>query len=203
MLEIIIATKNKGKIKEFYKYAEQYDFEARFISMEEVGVNIDVVEDGETFIDNALKKAVEIGKLTGKITMADDSGLAIDFMDGGPGVYSARFLGEDTSSEYKNNHIIDLMKDVPQEERGARFVSAIATYMPDGTKFTNEAYMEGKIATEPKGENGFGYDPIFMANDGNGKTNGQLSLDEKTSISHRGKALKVAIKELKEYLNGN
>lgn len=190
MEQIIFATKNKGKIKEVKSIL--HDFEV--ISMEEAGITLEVIEDGKTFIENAVKKAKEISKVTGKITMADDSGLEIDFLDKKPGVYSARYLGENTPYIEKNNHILHLMENVPEQKRSARFVCAIATAFPNGKVLTTQSTIEGLIAHEIKGENGFGYDPIFFVPE-KGKTTAELSPEEKNNISHRGKALKK-MKEL-------
>ena len=162
--------------------------------MEEACVAVEVIEDGKTFTENAIKKATEISKITGKITMADDSGLEIDFLDKKPGVYSARYLGENTPYIEKNNHILHLMENVPEQKRSARFVCAIATAFPNGKIVTTQSTIEGLIAHEIKGENGFGYDPIFLVPE-KGKTTAELSPEEKNAISHRGKALKK-MKEL-------
>ena len=186
MQQMIFATKNKGKIKEIKAILSDLPLEV--LSMEEAGITIDVVEDGATFEENALKKAVEIAKISGKLTMADDSGLEIDFLDGKPGVYSARYLGENTPYTEKNAHILSLLKEVPQQKRGARFVSVIAAAFPDGKTLTTEGVIEGRIGYEIKGENGFGYDPIFFVQE-KGKTTAQLSTEEKNAISHRARAL--------------
>ncbi len=190
MEQIIFATKNKGKIKEVKSILHEFEI----ISMEEACVAMEVIEDGKTFIENAIKKATEISKITGKITMADDSGLEIDFLDKKPGVYSARYLGENTPYIEKNNHILHLMENVPEQKRSARFVCAIATAFPNGKIVTTQSTIEGLIAHEIKGENGFGYDPIFFVPE-KGKTTAELSPEEKNAISHRGKALKK-MKEL-------
>ena len=190
MEQIIFANKNKGKIKEVKSILHEFEI----ISMEEACVAVEVIEDGKTFTENAIKKATEISKITGKITMADDSGLEIDFLDKKPGVYSARYLGENTPYIEKNNHILHLMENVPEQKRSARFVCAIATAFPNGKIVTTQSTIEGLIAHEIKGENGFGYDPIFFVPE-KGKTTAELSPEEKNAISHRGKALKK-MKEL-------
>ena len=190
MEQIIFATKNKGKIKEVKSILHEFEI----ISMEEACVAVEVIEDGKTFTENAIKKATEISKITGKITMADDSGLEIDFLDKKPGVYSARYLGENTPYIEKNNHILHLMEIVPEQKRSARFVCAIATAFPNGKIVTTQSTIECLIAHEIKGENGFGYDPIFFVPE-KGKTTAELSPEEKNAISHRGKALKK-MKEL-------
>ena len=183
-MEMIFATKNKGKIKEVKQILSNFDI----ISMEDAGVTIDVIEDGKTFMENAIKKASEIAKISGKITIADDSGLEIDFFDGKPGVHSARYLGENTPYIEKNTHILNEMKEVPEEKRSARFVCAIAAVFPNGKILTAQDTIEGIIASEIKGKNGFGYDPIFFVPE-LGKTTAELSPEQKNTISHRGKAL--------------
>ena len=192
METIIFATKNKGKIREIN--AILADMDVNIVSMEDAGIHIDVVEDGTTFEENAMKKAVEIMEASGKITLADDSGLEIDYLDKAPGVYSARFLGEDTPYPEKFKVILEKLKDVPEEKRTARFVSCIAAAFPDGRKLLSYDTVEGRIAYEAKGENGFGYDPIFYVPE-KGKHMAELSPEEKNAISHRGKALRK-MKEL-------
>ncbi len=183
-MEIIFATKNKGKIKEIKQILPSFDI----LSMEDAGICIDIVEDGKTFIENAIKKASEIAKVSGKVTIADDSGLEIDFLDGKPGIHSARYLGENTPYLEKNNHILQEMENVPEQKRTARFVCAIAAVFPNGKILTAQDTIEGRIAYEQKGENGFGYDPIFFVPE-LGKTTAELSPEQKNAISHRGKAL--------------
>lgn len=187
MEKIIFATKNNGKIKEVKAILADLPFE--IISMQEAGIDIEVIEDGETFTQNALKKATEIARVSGKITIADDSGLEIDFLDKQPGVHSARYLGENTPYSQKNNHILHLMQNVPDENRTARFVCAIAAVFPSGKTLTTIDTIEGIIGHEIKGENGFGYDPIFFVPELQ-KTTAELSPEQKNTISHRGKALK-------------
>lgn len=199
MLEIIFATKNSGKIKEIQRLLGK-----NFIikSLEEAGIDIDIEEDGETFEENSLKKATEIMKITNKVVMADDSGLEIDFLDKAPGVYSARYMGEDTPYDVKNSKIIKLLQDVPKEKRTARFVSVVTTVFPNGDILTTKGTVEGFISTEIKGELGFGYDPIFYVEE-KGKTMAELPLDEKNEISHRGKALSEMKNKIYEKLNLN
>ncbi len=186
METIIFATKNKGKIKEIN--AILADMDVNVISMEDAGITIDVVEDGTTFEENSMKKAVQIMEVSGKITLADDSGLEIDYMDKAPGVYSARFMGEDTPYEERFKAIFEKLDGVPAEKRTARFVSCIAAAFPDGRRLTTYDTVEGIIGYEVKGENGFGYDPIFYVPD-KGRYMAELSAEEKNAISHRGKAL--------------
>lgn len=187
METIIFATKNKGKIREINAILADMDVEV--VSMEDAGITIDVVEDGKTFEENAMKKAVEIMQVSQKLTLADDSGLEIDYLGKAPGVYSARFLGEDTPYPEKFKVILEKMKGVPEEERTARFVSCIAAAFPDGRRLMSYDTVEGRIGDTPTGENGFGYDPIFFVPDC-GKYMAELSAEEKNAISHRGKALR-------------
>ena len=191
MKRIIFATSNEGKMKEIRLIMEDSGYEV--ISLKEAGISADIVEDGTTFEENAVIKASAIAKLTGELAMADDSGLEVDYMDKAPGIYSARFLGEDTDYDIKNNYILDKLKDVPLEQRSARFVCAIALAKPDGSAVTKRATIEGYIGYEIRGENGFGYDPIFMVPEFD-KTTAELSIEEKNKISHRAKAL-MAMKE--------
>ena len=186
METIIFATKNKGKIREIN--AILADMNVNVISMEDAGITIDVVEDGTTFEENSIKKAVQIMEVSGKITLADDSGLEIDAMDKAPGVYSARFMGEDTPYPERFKAIFEKLDGVPEEKRTARFVSCIAAAFPDGRRLTTYDTVEGIIGYEVKGENGFGYDPIFYVPD-KGRYMAELSAEEKNAISHRGKAL--------------
>ena len=197
MTKIIFATKNQGKLKEIRSIMS--DVNAEILSMEEAGINIDVIEDGKTFEENALKKATEIMKVCNEIVLADDSGLEVDYLDKAPGVYSARYMGEDTPYSIKNAKIIELLSKAKGDERSARFVSVIAASFPNGETFTTRGTIEGLIDYEIKGKNGFGYDPIFLVPSLN-KTTAQLTLEEKNEISHRGKSLKAMKDLLKEKL---
>lgn len=186
--KIIFATKNQHKMIEIRQILADLPYEV--VSMEEVGVDIDVVEDGSTFEENALKKATEIAAVTGQIVLADDSGLVVDYMNGEPGIYSARFGGVDTSYGIKNQMIIDRLADAKEEERTARFVCVIAASLPDGTTETVRGTIEGVIAYEEHGVNGFGYDPIFYVPE-EGCTTAEMAPEKKNSISHRGNALRM------------
>lgn len=186
METIIFATKNKGKIKEIN--AILADMPIEVISMEDAGITVDVVEDGTTFEENAMKKAVEIMEISGKITLSDDSGLEIDYMNKEPGVYSARFMGENATYPERFAAIFENLKDAKGSERSARFVSCIAAAFPDGRRLLSYDTVEGEIAFEVSGTNGFGYDPIFYVPE-KGKSMAELSAEEKNAISHRGKAL--------------
>ncbi len=194
---IIFATGNEGKMKEIRMIME--DLGIAVISMKEAGIHADVVEDGKTFEENALIKAKAIMELTGEIVLADDSGLEIDYLDRAPGIYSARFMGEDTSYDIKNQALIDKLEGVPDEERTARFVCVIACAMPDGRTMTSYGAMEGRIGYEIKGANGFGYDPIFYLPEC-GCTSAEISPEQKNELSHRGKALRAMKEKLKDVL---
>lgn len=186
MNKIILASNNNGKIKEFREIFKDMDIE--LVPMKEAGIDVDIEENGETFEENSLIKARTVCKLSGCITIADDSGLEIDYLGGQPGVYSARFMGHDTSYDIKNKAIIDKLKGVSGKDRSARFVAVIAVVFPDGRELVTRGTMEGIIGQEPLGENGFGYDPILFLPEYN-KSSAELTPEEKNKISHRGKAL--------------
>lgn len=192
MKKIVFATGNKDKLREIREIMA--DCEVEIVSMKEEGIDVDIVEDGSTFEENALIKAKAIAKHTDAIVLADDSGLEVDYLNKEPGVYSARYLGEDTSYDIKNKAIIDRLEGVEKEKRTARFVCAIAAALSDGSTLVTRQTMEGYIGYEPDGENGFGYDPIFYL-DEFGCSSAALSREQKNAISHRGKALR-AMKEL-------
>lgn len=191
--KIIFATGNEGKMREIRLILADLGME--IFSMKEVGVNPDILEDGKTFGENAEIKAVAVWKETGGIVLADDSGLVVDYLNGEPGILSARYLGEDTSYEVKNQVIIDRLAGAVGKERAARFVCNIAAVLPDGRVIHTEETMEGLIAETPAGSGGFGYDPILYLPQF-GKTSAELSMEEKNKISHRGKALEAVKKEL-------
>lgn len=195
MKKIVFATGNKDKMREIREIMADVDVEV--VSMKEAGISVDVVEDGSTFEENGLIKARAIAKYTDAIVLADDSGLEIDYLDKAPGVYSARFMGEDTSYVIKNQALIEKLDGVPKEERTARFVCAIAAVLPDKSELVVRETMEGYIGYEAEGENGFGYDPIFYL-DEFGCSSAALSREQKNAISHRGKALREIKKILFE-----
>ena len=196
MKKIIVATGNEGKMKEIRQILGGENVE--IVSLKDENLqDVEIVEDGKTFEENALIKASTIAKITGTMVLADDSGLEVDYMDKAPGVYSARYMGEDTPYTIKNNHIIDELKDAKCEERSARFVCVIACVFPDGKSITTRGTIEGQIGYEEKGSNGFGYDPIFYLPE-RGCTTAELSPEEKNKISHRGKALTAMYEKLKE-----
>ena len=191
---IVAASRNKHKIEEIEAITKKFGMS--IISRDEAGVpKIEIEEDGETFEENSFKKANEIMKLCGKITLADDSGLMVDYLGGAPGVYSARFAGEDGNDEKNNEKLIKLMEDVPAKERTAQFVSVITMVFPDGETLVARGECPGRIILVPTGDNGFGYDPLFVP-DGYDKTFAQLTSEEKNQISHRA----VALKELEKLL---
>ena len=194
MKELIIATTNNGKMKEMRTLLAPLNIEVKSI-LDEFNENIEIEENGKTFKENALIKAQTIAERTGKITLADDSGLVIDALDGRPGVESARFLGHDTSYTIKNNHILELMEN--KQDRSARFVCAIAIVIPNQKPILFEETFEGEIAKEILGENGFGYDPIFYFPPLE-KTSAEMSMEEKNQYSHRAKAVKKAIEIIKK-----
>lgn len=193
MKKIIFATNNEGKMKEIRMILQDMQYEV--LSLKDVQIKVDIEENGTTFEENAMLKAQTIMKLTNEIVLADDSGLEVDAMDRQPGIYSARFLGEDTSYEVKNNYILNELKNVPDEKRTARFVCAIACAFPDGRCKTTRGTIEGKIGYKIVGTNGFGYDPIFFVPEYN-CTTAELSPEQKNKISHRAKALNAMKKEL-------
>lgn len=200
--KIIFATGNAGKMKEIRMIMADLDIEVQ--SMKEAEIQAEIVEDGETFEENAKIKAQAIAqelRARGEqaVVLADDSGLEIDYLNKEPGVYSARYMGEDTSYTVKNANLIQRLAGVPDEKRTARFVCVIAAVFPDGRVFQTRATIEGRIGYEEKGENGFGYDPIFYLPE-YGMYSAELAPEEKNRISHRGKALeemkKVLLAEL-------
>lgn len=195
MNRIIFATGNAGKVREIKMILGDLGME--ILSMKEAGIRVEPEENGATYEENALIKARAVAAFTDDIVMADDSGLEIDYLNCEPGVYSARYLGEDTPYSIKNANLIERLNGVPDEERTARFVCAIAAVLPDGRELTTRATIEGRIGYEEKGEGGFGYDPIFFVPEF-GKTTAELTAEEKNLVSHRGKALKLMKEELKK-----
>lgn len=205
-MKIVFATGNKNKMKEIREILGSLGME--IISMAEAGVSDDIVEDGTTFEENSMIKAKGVAKALKEvdpelssqaIVMADDSGLEVDYLNKEPGVYSARYMGKDTSYTEKNNNIISRLEGVPDDKRTARFVCAISAVLPDGRDFCVRETMEGIIGYEIAGSNGFGYDPIFFLPQ-YGKTSAEISPEEKNAISHRGKALRAMEKLLGDSL---
>lgn len=196
---IIFATGNEGKMREIRLLLE--DLGLPVLSMREAGARVEIVEDGSTFGENAEIKARAVWQCTGDIVLADDSGLVVDYIGGEPGIYSARYMGENTSYELKNRNLIERLKGAEGKERSARFVCNIAAILPDGRALHMEETMEGLIAYEPAGAGGFGYDPILYLPEF-GMTAAELTIEEKNKISHRGKALKAMKRALWEVLKG-
>ena len=196
--KIIFATGNQGKMREIRKILGDMGVEIQ--SMKEAGIELDIVEDGSTFEENAVIKAQAVAEHSAGIVLADDSGLEHDYLGREPGIYSARYLGEDTSYRIKNQNLIERLEGVPEAERTARFVCAIAAVMPDGEVLTTQGVIEGIISHEEKGTNGFGYDPIFYVPEYQ-CTTAQLSDEQKNEISHRGKALEAMKEKLKKRMS--
>ena len=203
MYKIIFATGNEGKMKEIREILDGLIFlgeKVQILSMKEAGIDMDIIEDGTTFEENAMIKARAVaGAAKEAIVLADDSGLVIDYLNGEPGIYSARYLGKDTSYRVKNANLVQRLEGVPDEKRSARFVCAIAAVLPDGRELSTRGTIEGRIGYEEKGLNGFGFDPIFYVPE-IGKYTAELSDEDKNRISHRGKALRAMREELEKEL---
>lgn len=193
--KIIFATGNKNKMREIRDILSDLGME--ILSMKEAGINKEINEDGKTFEENALIKARAVAEDTDAVVLADDSGLEIDYLNKEPGIYSARYLGEDTSYEIKNQALLDRLSGVKKEDRTARFVCAIAAVLPDKREFVVRETIEGYIGEKPAGTNGFGYDPIFYV-DEYGCSTAELSEEKKNEVSHRGKALRAMREVLKK-----
>ena len=195
---VIFATGNAGKMIEIKMILSDLDIE--LLSMKEAGIEVDIVENGASFEENAMIKAKTIMELTGEITLADDSGLEVDYLNKEPGIYSARYMGEKTPYNIKNKSIIDRLEGVEGQDRSARFVCAIAAAFPDGSVETTRGTIEGLIGYEEKGDHGFGYDPIVYIPEYDATT-AQLPAQIKNAISHRGKALEQMKEKLLKYCN--
>ncbi|MCC2126742.1 MAG: XTP/dITP diphosphatase [Lachnospiraceae bacterium] len=191
--KMIFATGNEGKMREVRMILG--DLGAEILSLKEAGIQAEAEENGTTFEENAVIKAKEIMEKTGALVLADDSGLEVDALNGEPGIYSARYMGHETSYHIKNKNLIERLEGKTGEERSARFVCAIAACFPDGRVLTTRGTMEGQIGYEEKGENGFGYDPIFYLPEYQCYS-GELPLEEKNKLSHRGKALRLMKEQL-------
>ena len=196
-MKIIFATGNKDKLKEINRVFEGTGYE--IISMKDAGFEGDIEETGETFEENSYIKAKAVWDKLGGLVMADDSGFMVDYLDGAPGVYSARFMGEDADYATKCGAIIERLKGVPAEKRGAGFKTVITAILPDGKVVTAEGEIRGIVNDREEGTNGFGYDPILFVPE-IGRTTAQISMDEKNAISHRGKALREMKEKLKNIL---
>lgn len=198
MKRIIIASQNKHKIEEIEAITKKFGM--TIVSRNDAGIpDVEIVEDGETFEENSYKKAHEIMKLSGEMTIADDSGLMVDALDGAPGVYSARFSGEGATDKSNNEKLLALLADTPYEKRTAKFVSVITMIYPDGGKIVARGECPGHIITEERGEGGFGYDPLFVP-DGYDMTFAELGSEEKNRISHRARALAELERQLESQL---
>lgn len=194
---IVFATGNQGKMREIRQIL--CDMDVEILSMKEAGIELDIVEDGTTFEENAIIKAKAVAARTNSIVMADDSGLEVDYLNKEPGIYSARYMGENTSYDVKNANLLERLEGVEEAKRTARFVCAIATVLPGGEVITAHGVIEGRLAYEPAGDNGFGFDPILYLPE-YGRTCAQLSDEEKNAISHRGRALRAMKEKLEKTL---
>ena len=197
MNKFIVATKNQGKLIEIKEILKKLNFEV--VSMEEIGFTKDIEETGDTFEENALIKAKEINRISGEFVMADDSGLLVEYLNFAPGVHTSRFAGENASDLDKINKLLKLLEGVPFEKRKARFVCVIAVVFPKGKSFTVKGILDGYISNEPRGSNGFGYDPIFIIPEFN-MTTAEMKSEEKHKISHRGIALEKMVYELEKQI---
>jgi XTP/dITP diphosphohydrolase len=196
MNKLLVATKNKNKLREISQILSELNIEV-ISAYDVINTDIEIEETGQTFEENAKLKSEAISLLTDEYVIADDSGLEVDYLNGAPGVYSARFAGENTDDEMNNNKLLKKLENIPTENRTARFVSVISLSKNGKTIKTFKGTCEGIIAEKKSGDNGFGYDPIFLLD--TGKTMAEISPDEKNSISHRNKALK----KLKEFIEQN
>lgn len=191
-MKLIIASNNKGKLSEFSKLLSPLGYEV--VSQREAGFDIEVEEDGKTFEENSAKKARAIFELSHTATLADDSGLEVDALDNAPGVYSARYGGENLDDKGRTQLLLENLKDVPLEKRTARFVCVIHFIKENGEEISVRGECKGLIGFEPKGENGFGYDPVFVYED---KTFAEHPAEFKNKVSHRAKALELLLSELR------
>lgn len=192
---MILATSNPGKVFEIQAILPEYQCK----TIKDIGFTEEIIENGDTFESNALIKARTVWKQTGGIVVADDSGLVVDYLGGEPGIYSARYLGEDTSYDIKNANIIERLKQAKGKQRSARFIAVVVCILSDGREIIVDGKMEGEIAYIPKGENGFGYDPILYLPD-YGCTSAELSDKQKNALSHRGEAFRKLKQELQKYI---
>lgn len=192
-MKIVVATNNKGKLKEFSRVLSPLGIET--LSLSDVNVKMEVLETGETFLENAILKAEEVSRLSGFPAIGDDSGLMVDALNGAPGVYTARYTGENATDEENMEKLLCALKNVPDDKRGARFICALALIFPNGERLTTEGECPGKIGYEKKGDGGFGYDPIFYVK---GSSFSEISDSEKDRISHRGIALRHMAEMIEE-----
>lgn len=197
MEKFVLASGNEHKLIEIKKVLK--DFGIEIVTMAEVGLkDLEIIEDGDTFEENSFIKAEEVLKRTGLPTIADDSGLMVDYLNGAPGVYSARFAGEDVTYEDNNDKLLEVLKNVPEDQRGAKFVTVMTLLFPSGDRIVARGEIEGKILRERKGQKGFGYDPLFYV-EKYGKTFAEMPIELKNEISHRGKALVILKNKLEAY----
>lgn len=200
-MRIVLASNNKNKIKEMKSILAREGIDAEVLSLHDIGYTDDIVEDGNTFEENALIKSQTVARL-GYIGVADDSGLCVDALDGAPGIYSARYAGEPCDHQKNNEKILKALEAVEDSGRTAAFVSVIACSFPNGVSFTVRGECKGRMLKAPVGDGGFGYDPLFCP-DGFEETFSQLSFDQKNKISHRGRALEAFAKLFPDYLSQN
>ena len=193
--KLIVATGNQGKLKEIRAILG----ETEVLGLHDLPFSVEIIEDGDTFEANAQKKAETLMKKLALPVLADDSGLVVDALSGRPGVYSARFAGENASDADNNRKLLSELREIPEEQRTARFVCVMCLVMPDGTVYTTRGEAEGCILRQARGENGFGYDPLFYVKEYD-KTFAELSAEEKNAVSHRGKALRSMRKIFSEVL---
>ena len=195
-MKLVVASNNNGKIKELKQILSPFGYDV--ISQSEAGINIEVEETGNSFDENAALKAKAINKITGLATIADDSGLSVDFLDGAPGIYSARFAGENASDKDNNDKLLKMLSGIPKEKRNAKFICAIHFISEDGENISVQGQCSGQIGFSPVGEHGFGYDPIFIVGE---KSMAELSPEEKNKISHRAITLNKLTNELMKRKN--
>jgi XTP/dITP diphosphohydrolase len=196
MIDLLIATTNSGKLIEISAHLKGLPF--RLISLKDLSEAPSVVEDGRTFLENARKKAHELARWSGKPTLADDSGLVVEALGGRPGIHSARYAGENATDEDNRRLLLKELEGVPEKERGAAFVCVLVLAGQEGDEIVTEGRVEGRITTAPRGDGGFGYDPLFFV-PSLGRTTAELSLEEKNKISHRG----LALDAMREKMNGH
>ncbi len=197
-MKAVIATRNRGKIRELKELLA--DFGLDILPLDHFPQVREIVEDGDTFFENAMKKAKTVSEKTGFLAIADDSGLEVEALKGAPGVYSARYAGEDATDEQNYLKLLDEMKDIPTEKRGAQFRCVMVAYRPDGKWVSAEGICRGRITSSPRGDKGFGYDPVFVP-EGETRTMAELTREEKNRISHRGKALGILREKISELLS--
>ena len=198
MLKLVLASRNRKKIRELETFLSAISSDIQILSLDDIGYTDEIVEDGATFAENSLIKA-RVPASLGYIGVADDTGLEVDALGGAPGVYSARWSGEGATDEKNNAKLLDELRDVPADERTARFKTVVTCAFPDGKYFQCDGVCEGRVLTSPDGDGGFGYDPLFWSNE-LGKSFGSATPEEKNRISHRGRAMRSLCLKLPEFL---